>query len=77
MLVPGGHTTPIRTRRGGPNGQYFLQNVYLIRRPGPRSEAPQSAQEWSDFLNRCIMNRKDDLLDSFRSILTGVPTQVI
>ena len=77
VLVPGGHTTPIRTRRGGPNGQYFLQNVYLIRRPGPRSEAPQSAQEWSDFLNRCIMNRKDELLESFRSILTGVPTQII
>ena len=33
ILVPGGHKTPIRTRRGGPNNQYFNQNVYLIRRP--------------------------------------------
>ena len=77
IIVPGGHKTPIHTRHGGPDGRYFNQNEYLIRRPGPRSEVPQSAQEWSELINRCIMNRKEDLLDGIRSILTGIPTQVI
>lgn len=77
ILVPGGHTVPIRTRHGGPNGHYFDQNQYLIRRPGPRSETPQSAQEWNELINRCIMNRKSDLLESIRAALTGVPAQVV
>jgi len=77
ILVPGGHTAPIRTRRGGPDGRYFNQNEYLIRRPGPRSEAPRSAQEWNELINRCLMNRRNDLLESMKSVVTGIPPQVI
>jgi hypothetical protein len=77
IIVPGGHTAPIRTKRAGPEGRHFNQNEYLIRRPGPRSESPQSAQEWNELINRCIMNRRNDLLESLRSILTVAPPQVI
>ena len=33
--------------------------------------------EWNDLINRCIMNRKNDLLDSIRLILTGISSQII
>lgn len=77
IIVPGGNKTPIRTKRGGPNGRYFNQNTYLIRRPGPKSESPQAAQEWSDLLNRCIMNGREELLEKMRVLLTESPSQIV
>ena len=73
IIVPGGHRTPIRTCRGGPNGRYFNQNVYLIRRPGPSSEEPQTASEWDELISRCVMNNQNSLLESIRSIISGTP----
>jgi hypothetical protein len=71
IVVPGGHKVPIKAKRSGPNGQVIQQHTCYIRRPGPQSEPPQTAQEWDTFLARCLSNRRDELLDSFRLIMEG------
>lgn len=71
VVVPGGHQFPIRAARSGPNNEGIQRNVYYIRRPGPRSEGPQSGQEWDQLIRRCITNARDDLLDRFRVLMAG------
>lgn len=71
VRVPGGHRTPIRSQRDGPEQKHVRMNTYYIRRPGPKSEAPQTAQEWDDLIARCIRAAREELLDSIRHILTG------
>jgi transcriptional regulator with XRE-family HTH domain len=71
ILVPGGHTVPIRSRRDGPGGQTIKQSTYYIRRPGPQSQPPQSGQEWDTLMRRCLANARGDLLDQFRMIMAG------
>ncbi|MCY4540727.1 MAG: putative DNA binding domain-containing protein [Chloroflexi bacterium] len=44
-----------------------------IRKPGPKSEEPHTAQEWRDLLNRCVRANRDGLLDSIRTIINGRP----
>ena len=75
IVVPGGHRVPIRSRRSGPNGQTIVQNTIYIRKPGPRSELPGSAQDWDDLLGRCLANRRDDMFDQIRSLITGAVPQ--
>jgi len=75
IVVPGGHTVPIRTKRGGPSGQILKQNTIYTRRPGPSSDVPRTAWEWRELINRCVMNRKNEILNGKRSILEGAPTQ--
>lgn len=74
IRVPGGHKTPIRSKRAGPGGKTIRQNAYYIRRPGPASEEPKSGGEWDDFLRRCIVNARDKLVKQFRLIMDGVST---
>lgn len=69
--VPGGHKVPIRATRDGPNGDVIKRNSYYIRRAGPCSETPQSGQEWDDLIRRVVSNAREDLLDQFRTILSG------
>jgi transcriptional regulator with XRE-family HTH domain len=71
VVVPGGHHFPIRSRRSGPDGNVMRESVYYIRRPGPQSAAPQSAQEWDTLIRRCITNARDHLLDQFRLLMAG------
>lgn len=75
IVVPGGHRSPIRSRRSGPNGQIIVQNSIYIRKPGPRSEVPGSAQDWDDLLGRCLANRRDELFDQIRGLITGAVPQ--
>lgn len=56
VAVPGGHRVPIRARRAGPNGNIIQNNAIYVRKLGPRSETPQSAQDWDDLLARCLRN---------------------
>jgi len=72
VVVPGGHKIPVRARRSGPNGQTIQQNAIYVRKPGPRSEPPSSAQDWDELLARCLSNRRDELLDQIRGLLTGI-----
>ncbi len=71
VRIPGGHRVPVRARRAGPDGDVLESNVIYIRKPGPRSEPPQSGQEWDDLLSRCQWNRRDELLGRIRDLLIG------
>ncbi|WP_157216590.1 AlbA family DNA-binding domain-containing protein [Flavisphingomonas formosensis] len=71
VVIPGGHRAPIRAKRGGPNGQIVKDNSIYIRRPGPRSETPQSSQDWDALLGRCLSNRRDEMFDQIRALITG------
>lgn len=76
VVVPGGHRVPIRARRAGPNGNIVQSNAIYVRKPGPRSETPQSAQDWDDLLARCLRNRRDEMFDQIRDLITGAVPQV-
>lgn len=76
VIVPGGHRVPVRARRAGPNGNTVQNNAIYIRKPGPRSETPQSAQDWDDLLARCLRNRRDEMFDQIRDLITGAVPQV-
>lgn len=75
VIVPGGHRVPVRARRAGPNGNTVLNNAIYVRKPGPRSETPQSAQDWDDLLARCLRNRRDEMLDHIRDLISGAVPQ--
>lgn len=44
-----------------------------IRKPGPKSEEPHTAQEWNDLLRRCVVANRESLLGSIRTIIDGRP----
>ena len=71
VKIPGGHRVPVRARRSGPDEDIVRMNAIYVRKPGPRSEPPQSGQEWEDLLARCQWNRRDELLGHIRDLLTG------
>lgn len=69
IIVPGGHSVPVRCKKDGPNGAHVRQHAIYIRRPGPASEEPQTAQEWQELIRRCVLNDRDNLLEQVSSIL--------
>jgi hypothetical protein len=72
IAVPGGHRVPIRAKAGSPDGKKLVAHRVYIRRPGPASEEPKTAEEWDRFLERCLQNRQAELLEAMRSIMAGV-----
>jgi hypothetical protein len=72
IVVPGGHRVPVRAKAGSPDSKKLIPHRIYIRRPGPSSEEPQTAQEWDRFLERCLQNRQAELLQAMRSIMAGV-----
>ena len=75
VQVPGGHRVPVRAKRSGPDGDAPRQNDIYLRMPGPRSETPQSAEDWDKLLSLCLQNRRDELLGNLRDLLTGAVPQ--
>lgn len=75
IVVPGGHKVPVRARRAGPHGNIVELNAIYIRKPGPRSETPQNAQDWDSLLARCLANRRDEMLNHMRDLVAGVVPQ--
>ncbi|MBA3425596.1 MAG: ATP-binding protein [Rubrobacter sp.] len=69
VIVPGGHSVPVRCKRDGPNRVHVRQHSIYIRRPGPTSEEPQTAQEWQELIRRCVLNDRNNLLEQVSSIL--------
>jgi hypothetical protein len=69
ILVPGGHAVPVMSRRDCEG--VIAQNRCYIRKPGPRSEEPQTREEWRALLNRCVQAQREDMLDAIRAIVTG------
>jgi hypothetical protein len=78
IIVPGENKVPIRAKRDGPNREHVQQLSYYIRRPGPKSEPPQSGQDWDELIGRCIRASRDELIKNIRGILMGfdVSTQI-
>jgi hypothetical protein len=76
ISVPGGHKVPVRARRAGPHGTIVDVNAIYIRKPGPRSETPQTAQEWDELLARCLSNRRDEMLGYIRDLIAGTVPQI-
>jgi hypothetical protein len=72
IAVPGGHRVPIRAKSGSPDNNKLVPHRVYIRRPGPNSEEPKTAEEWDRLLERCLQNRKEELLEAMRSIMAGV-----
>lgn len=78
VVIPGPPRVPIRTKRDGPRSnsgsgrpQHVSINTYPIRRPGPKSEPPQSGQEWDDLIGRSVRTQKELLLEQLRQLLLG------
>lgn len=69
ISVPGTLTEPVMSKRDCPG--VITQNRCYIRKPGPRSEEPQSGEEWRVLLNRCLRAGREDMLESIRSIVSG------
>jgi hypothetical protein len=59
----------VRCQRDGPNRAHVRQHTYYIRRPGPSSEEPQTAQEWQELIRRCVLNDRNYLLEQMSSLL--------
>ncbi len=70
IVVPGGKV-PIRAKKDGPNKEHVKQFSYYIRRPGPKSETPQFAQEWDELIGRCVRESRQELIEDIRHILLG------
>jgi Putative DNA-binding domain len=69
IVVPGGMTEPVMSKRDCQN--VIAQNRVYIRKPGPRSEEPQTGEEWRALLRRCVQSGREDMLDSIRAIVSG------
>lgn len=69
IVVPGGMTEPVMSKRDCPD--VIAQNRVYIRKPGPRSEEPQTGEEWRALLRRCVQNGREHMLDSIRAIVSG------
>lgn len=72
IVVPGGHRMPVRAKAGSPDGKKLVTHRVYVRRPGPASEEPRTAEEWDRLLDRCVKSRQEELLDAMRSIMAGV-----
>jgi len=69
VSVPGNLTVPVMSSRTC-EGVIGARKCYM-RKPGPRSEEPTTAEEWRTLLDRCVRAGSDRLLDSIRSIIQG------
>lgn len=70
VVIPGGHRTPIRCKRGS-QGNEVHENRYYIRRPGPASEEAKTAHEWDELIGRCVSHRRDEVAEILRDVLEG------
>ena len=68
VTVPGSKV-PVMAKRGC-DGAIRKHRCY-IRKPGPRSEEPQSGAEWRHLIDRCVRENRSDMLDSIRAIVLG------
>ena len=69
ILVPGSDV-PVLSKREQSEAGLSQFRVY-VRKAGPRSEEPQTADEWRTLLDRCVRARREDMLGSIRGIVLG------
>ncbi len=69
VKIPGS-TVPVTCRREQKESGILHHKIY-IRKPGPKSEEPKTAEDWRILLNRCVRAERVDLLNAIRTIVTG------
>ena len=69
VAVPGTLAEPVLSKRDHPG--VIAQHRCYIRKPGPRSEEPQTGEEWRAMIRRCVRAGRDDMLEAIRSIVSG------
>lgn len=69
VLVPGGMIVPVMSIRDC-EGVIAARKCY-VRKPGPRSEEPFTAEEWRGVMERCIVARRESMLEAIRVIVQG------
>ena len=69
IRVPGSDV-PVMSKRDQSDAGLRQHKLY-VRKPGPRSEEPQTEYEWRTLLDRCVRARREELLDSIRGIVLG------
>jgi hypothetical protein len=62
-------TVPVMSCRGS-DGEIQAQRCY-VRKPGPKSEEPYTAEEWRGVFERCLQARRESMLDAIRLIVQG------
>ena len=67
-----GSDVPVVARRDQLEAGVSQYKVY-VRKPGPRSEEAHTAEEWRTLLDRCVRARREEMLDSIRSMVLGQP----
>lgn len=72
IIVPSADRVPVMAKKGSPDNSSMVANRVYIRRAGPNSEEPRSPEEWNSLFDRIVQNRRTDLIEAFRSILSGV-----
>ena len=69
ITVPGDIRVPVMSKRDCPS--VISKNRCYIRKPGPRSEEPQTGEEWRELFDRCLRAGREDMLEGIRSIVLG------
>lgn len=69
VRVPGS-SVPVMAKRDNREAGVSQYRCY-IRKPGPRSEEPHTAEEWRSLFDRCIWARREYMLDAIRTIVLG------
>ncbi len=69
IRIPSGDV-PVMSKRSQTDSGMSQYKLY-VRKPGPRSEEPHTAEEWRRLVDRSIRARREDLLDAVRSIFLG------
>lgn len=69
IIVPSDIAVPVTAKRDCQG--IIAQNACYIRKPGPRSEPPQTAIEWRALFNRCVREHRADMLEAIRAIVQG------
>jgi len=69
VIVPGGMMVPVMSARGC-DGVIASQRCY-VRKSGPRSEEPFTAEEWRKLLQRCLQAGRESMLNAIRIIVQG------
>ena len=72
IAVPSSLTVPVMSRRDCQN--VIAQDRCYIRKPGPRSEVPNTSEEWRTLLDRCVRASRNDMLEAIRGIVLGSVT---
>ena len=69
VAVPSDQSVPVISKRACQGA--IQQHRCYIRKPGPRSEEPQTAEEWRTLLRRCVQANREEMLSAIRSIVLG------